>query len=244
MIATIIKADAEGRYLDRVLDVMRGGGLAISPTTTNYNLICDATNPVAVEKVFEVKKRTKWGPLPVSIPYPSDADRYVQLPAWFDNSVLDKMLPGEISFIFREKLEFPERLTCGSHTVAISCTTHPVFRSIVKGMNRPVAATSANLSGQGNIFVTLQKAVEDIGDLVDVIVDAGPSAAELAGAGDRVNTIIDCTFETPYLVRPGWVTLDEVLKHFPSLITDVKAYQAVVQERSAKAAAGGAGAAA
>jgi tRNA A37 threonylcarbamoyladenosine synthetase subunit TsaC/SUA5/YrdC len=84
--------------------------------------------------------------------------------------------------------------------------------------------------------VTLQKAVEDIGELVDVIVDAGPSAAELAGQGDRVNTIIDCTFATPYLVRPGWVPLEEVLRHFPDLITDVKAYQAVVEERAAQSA--------
>ena len=234
MNAHIIKVDAEGRYLDQVLDVLRKGGLAVSPTTTNYNLICDATNSEAVERVFDVKKRTKWGPLPVSLPYPLDAEVYAKLPDWFDVGILEKMLPGEISFIFREKFAFPERLTCNSHTVAISCTTHPVFRSIVKGMNRPIAATSGNLSGQGNIFVTLQKAVEDIGDLVDVIVDAGPSEAELAGAGDRVNTIIDCTFETPYLVRPGWVALEEVLNYFPNLITDVNAYQTVIQERSGR----------
>jgi L-threonylcarbamoyladenylate synthase len=235
MVAPILRADAEGRFLGKVLDVLRGGGLAISPTTTNYNLICDATNPQAVEKVFEVKKRTKWGPLPVSLPYPQDAERYVQIPDWFDRTILDRMLPGEISFIFRQKFDFPDRLTCGSRTVAVSCTTHPVFRSIVVGMGRPMAATSANLSGQGNIFVTLEKAIEDIGELVDVIVDAGPTAAEVAGQGDRVNTIIDLTFETPYLVRPGWVPLAQVLRYVPNLVSDVGAYQAALRERVARA---------
>ena len=233
MSTPIIKADLQGQYLDKVGDVLRGGGLVISPTTTNYNLICDATNAEAVEKVFEVKKRTKWGPLPVSLPYPSSAGRYVHIPDSFDHSVLDEMLPGEISLIFRQKFTFPDRLTCGSRTVAISCTTHPVFRSIVKVMDRPIAATSANLSGQGNIFVTLQKAIEDLGELVDVIVDAGPSDAELAGRGDRVNTIVDLTFDVPYLVRPGWVPLQDVLKYFPNLIVDVNAYRAALQERVA-----------
>ncbi len=231
MVAPIIKTDAYGNDLAKVLDVLRRGGLAISPTNTNYNLICDATNADAVERVFEVKKRTKWGPLPVSLPYPNEAPLYADIPTWFDRGILEKMLPGEISFIFRQKYPFPDRLTCGSKTVAISCTTHPVFRSIVVGMGCPMAATSANLSGQGNIFVTLQKAIEDLGELVDVIVDAGPSVAEIAGNGDRVNTIIDLTFETPYLVRPGWVPLAEVLRHFPNLNTNVQSYQALLKQR-------------
>ncbi len=237
MAAPIIKVDAGGRYLPQVLEVLRGGGLAISPTTTNYNLICDATNAEAVEKVFEVKKRTKWGPLPVSLPHPKEAARYVDIPEWFDQGILEAMLPGEISFIFRQKFPFPDRLTCGSRTVAISCTTHPVFRSIVVGMERPIAATSANLSGQGNIFVPLQKAVDDLGELVDVVVDAGPTAAELAGQGDRVNTIIDLTFDTPYLVRPGWVPLSEVLRFVPNLNSSVEAHQAALAQRVAQTSA-------
>lgn len=231
MAAPIIQADARGGHLSKVLEVLRGGGLVISPTTTNYNLICDATNAQAVEKIFEVKRRTKFGPLPVSLPHPREAAHYVHIPAWFERDILEKMLPGEISFIFRQKYPFPDRLTCGSGTVAVSCTTHPVFRSIVVGMGRPVAATSANLSGQGDIFVTLDKAIADLGDLVDVIVDAGPSAAEIAGQGDRVNTIIDLTFETPYLVRPGWVPLAEVMRYVPNLDTDVGAYQAALRQR-------------
>lgn len=231
MVAPIVKVGVGASDLSGVLDIIRSGGLVIAPTTTNYNLICDATNALAVERVFEVKKRTKWGPLPISLPHPDEAARYVEFPKGFDQDILRKLLPGEISFIFRQKYGFPDRLTCGSRTVAISCTTHPVFRAIVVGAARPIAATSANLSGQGNIFVTLQKAVDDLGELVDVVVDAGPSAAELAGQGDRVNTIIDLTFERPYLVRSGWVALSTVLQHFPTLHTDPLAYQAALKQR-------------
>lgn len=229
MNAPIIKAT--GDYRSRAVEVLKAGGLVISPTTTNYNLICDATNESAIQRIFDVKKRVKFGPLPVSLPYPEMADRYVDIPDWVDRSVLTDLLPGEISFVFRQKYPFPDQLTCGLHSVAISCTTHPIFRSLVTGVGGPIAATSANLSGQGNIFVPLSKAIEDIGDAVDLIIDAGPTAAELAGAGDRVNTIIDLTFDVPYLVRPGWVSLDRVLPYFPNLQTDTVLYQALLAQR-------------
>ena len=232
MIAPIVKSDED--FLPRAIEVLKRGGLVISPTTTNYNLICDPTNAAAVSRIFAVKQRVKFGPLPVSLPHPGVAGRYVELPEWFNHAVLDDLLPGEISFVFKQKYPFPDQLTCGLHSVAISCTTHPIFRMLTQGLDGPIAATSANLSGQGNIFVPLAKAIEDIGDLVDLIIDAGPTAAELAGSGDRVNTIIDLTFDRPYLVRAGWVGLDKVKPYFPDLVTDTARYQQVLAQRVAE----------
>jgi L-threonylcarbamoyladenylate synthase len=230
---TVLKLKADANCVAAAIDILARGGVVVSPTTTNYNLICDATCEAAVERVFAIKRRTKLGPLPVSLPDPGSASDYVVLPAWFDRRILRRMLPGEISFVFQQKYPFPDRLTCGLRTVAISCTTHPVFRAIVKGLDRPVAATSANLSGQGNIFVSLEKAEADVGAEVDLLVDAGPTEAERAGGGDQVNTIVDLTFERPFLVRPGWVPLNRVLEAFPTLDTDTIAYQAALHARAA-----------
>ena len=65
--APIVKA---GEHLAPAVEVLKGGGLVISPTTTNYNILCDATNPDAVARVFQVKERVKVAPLPVSLPEP------------------------------------------------------------------------------------------------------------------------------------------------------------------------------
>lgn len=219
---------ASGEYLHRALQTLRRGGLVISPTTTNYNLLCDATNAHAVARVFEVKRRVKYGPLPVSVPWPNLIRNYVHLRSDADQHMLDELLPGEASFIYRQKYPFPDQLTCGSRTVAVSCTTHPVMRSIVVGMNGPIAATSANLSGQGDIFVPLTKAIADIGHLVDLIVDGGPTEAEIAGTGDRVNTIVDLTFDVPWLVRRGWVGVEKLRHHLPDLVEDPEAYAAMI----------------
>jgi L-threonylcarbamoyladenylate synthase len=223
---------ADDAYLEPALEILKKGGIIISPTTTNYNILCDATNPESVQRVFQAKKRTKVGPLPVSLPYPQLAREYVHIPPWFDSQILEALLPGEISFIFEQKYPFPDQLTCGLRTVSISCTTHPLMRSIVIGMEGPVAATSANLSGQGDIFVSLEKAISDLGSEVDLIIDSGPTEAQLATHVEhRSNTIIDLTFEPPYLCRKGWIPLSAVFPYFPTLNTDISEYKQRLNER-------------
>jgi L-threonylcarbamoyladenylate synthase len=107
---------------------------------------------------------------------------------------------------------------------------------MVVAMDCPIAATSANLSGQGDIFVCLDKAIADIGNDVDLIIDAGATPAQHAASADRVNTIIDLTFESPYLVRPGWVGLEQVRKYFPTLRTDVEEYRRLLAQRAREVA--------
>lgn len=232
MTAELIRAGADATA--RAGAVVRDGGLVITRTATNYNVVCDATSESAVRRVFEAKRRVKLGPLPVSLPYPSDIPAYVDVPDSFDQKIFDALLPGEVSFIFWQKYPFPEQLTCGLHTVAVSCTSDPVFRSLVKEVGGPVAATSANVSGQGNIFVDLAKAVADLGEEVDLIVDAGETeAAASPDHADRVNTIIDLTFDRPYLCRRGWVTTDAIKDFIPDLDTDIDAYRELLTHRSA-----------
>jgi L-threonylcarbamoyladenylate synthase len=234
MTAPVLKAGPAAT--DEAIAVVRRGGLVITPTATNYNLICDATNADAVRRVFEVKRRVKMGPLPVSLPQPSDLVEYGEVPPSFDVRAFDALLPGEVSFIFRQRYPFPDQLSCGLRTVALSVTSDPVFRSIVVGVG-PTAATSANLSGQGNIYVTLEKAIEDLGDAVDLIVDAGPTAsASATDHPDRVNTIVDLTFDPPFLCRRGWVPTAELAPWLPELVYNPPLYQQKLAERAAAAA--------
>jgi L-threonylcarbamoyladenylate synthase len=224
--------------ISQAVSIVSGGGLVISPTATNYNLICDARNARAVSRVFDVKQRVKLGPLPVSLPYPDDIPSYVHVPDAFDARAFGELLPGEVSFVFWQKYPFPEQLTCGLRTVAVSCTSDPVFRRIVVGTGGPVAATSANLSGQGNVFVDLGKAIRELGDQVDLIVDAGPTQAQAHPEHtDRVNTIVDMTFDPPELCREGWVPVERIRQFIPGLRVDPARYKELLARRAQDAAA-------
>lgn len=222
-----------GPFLEQTLAVLADGGLVISPTVTNYNLICDATNPAAIDRVFAVKRRGQLGPLGVGVPTPADIPAYVEIPEGFPLAAFDALLPGEINFIFEKKYPFPPQLTCGFPTLAISVSSHVDLGPLIARYGKPIAATSANISGQGNIFVPLEKAIEDLGDEVDLILDGGPTVAQAYGEHPgRVNTVVDFTMGRPWLVRAGWVPLERVLEHFPDLDTDTEAYKRSFQERA------------
>lgn len=235
MTAPIVRPDQEG--MSRAVEILLAGGLVITPTVTNYNLVGDATNRATVERIFEVKKRAKLGPLPVSLPSPEAIRHYVEVPESFPEGALEALLPGEVSFVFRQRYPFPDRLTCGLRTVAVSVTSDRVFRSLVVGAHRPIAATSANLSGQGDIHVDLAKAVSDIGEGVDLVIDAGPTEASASPEHrHRVNTIVDFTFGEPHLCRRGWVPTDALRVWFPSLVEDEESYRDLLAKRAALSA--------
>lgn len=238
MTAPVLTASPDG--IDRAAATLRDGGLVISPTATNYNILCDARNADAVARVFEVKRRVKLGPLPVSLPYPHEIPRYVRIPESFDSRAFDELLPGEVSFVFWQKYPFPDQLSCGLRTVAVSCTSHPVMRAIVVGSGGPVAATSANISGQGNVFVDLGKAMADVGDEVDLIIDAGQTEAHAHPEhAHRVNTIVDLTFDPPQLCRRGWVPTEKITPFTPGLVDDPDMYRKLVARRAAESAGPG-----
>ncbi len=219
-------------FLERTLEVLDRGGLVISPTVTNYILICDATNEEAVRRVFEVKKRRQSGPLCVAVPRVVDIPVHAQLPEGFPLKALDALLPGEINFIFRHRNQFPRQLVSGLPTMAVTVSSDRDFGLIAREYGRPLAGTSANISGQGNIFVSLDKARRDIGDKVDLILDGGPTIAQAyAEHKDRVNTVVDFTLGRPWLVREGWVPTARLLELFPDLNTDTEAYAEQFRQR-------------
>lgn len=230
MVAPIVKTSEP--FLERTLEVLAGGGLVISPSVTNYILVCDALNEAAVKRVFEVKQRSQAGPLAVAVPTAASVPTYVHLPDGFPEGALDALFPGEISLIFNLKYPFPPELTRGLSTLAINVSSDHVFGRVVREYGKPLAGTSANISGQGNIFVSLEKAIADIGDKVDLILDGGPTVAQASEEHpNRVNTIIDFTLGDPWLVREGWVPVERVRELFPNLNTDVEGYRRAFRER-------------
>ncbi|WP_259782105.1 L-threonylcarbamoyladenylate synthase [Aestuariispira ectoiniformans] len=221
-----------GPFLERAVQVLSEGGLVITPSVTNYILVCDATNRDAVRRVFDVKKRRQTGPLSVALPDTSDIGQYVHIPDWVSQYALDSLFPGEIAMIFRHKYPFPRELVSGLPTLAITISSDRNFGPLVKEYGKPLAGTSANISGQGNIFVSLDKAMEDIGDKVDLILDGGPTVAQaFAEHTDRVNTLVDFTQGEPWLVRKGWVPVEKIQQFFPNLNLDTDAYSAGFEER-------------
>lgn len=221
-------------FVDVAIEVYKKGGVIICPSTTNYILTCDATNAAALDRIFEIKRRNRQtAPLCIALPDIQALPKYVKLPEKFPAEAVSKLLPGEMVLIFEPNYDFPKQLFANFKTLGVTVSPDRDFGRLVAAYGKPLAGTSANISGQGNVFVSLDKALSDIGDEVDLVLDGGPTMAEaFVDHKDRVNTIVDLTQGgRPWLVRKGFVPTEKVQEIFPDLDTDVDAYKLCLQER-------------
>lgn len=222
--------------LDVAAEALAKGGTVVVPSYTNYSLICDAEDADAIGRVYKAKERTKFGPLTLAVPAIDDVARYVRLIPTFGLAELHEVWPAEVSFIFELTHPFPPRMTMGAGTVAVMFHPPCALQRLLATYGRPVALTSANLSGQGNIVVTREKAIEDVGDRVDVVVvnDRDDEVADVTVDGlNPSNTIADLSFSPPFLVRAGAYTPADLRRWIPDLVLDTAAYKDALDARIA-----------
>ena len=189
--------------------ILKKGGVVILPTDTNYNVITHMHSKEGVDRIFEMKKRESLSPLTLWLGDSVELLDYAYVtPQTMD--LVKQIWPEKISFILHQKKTVPDYVTRGFGTVAATLHIHPVLRKVAHLLGMPFVGTSANLSGTGNV-PDVRKAVEHIGEQVDLIIDAGLSKI------DGANTIVDFTFNPPLLAREGAYPLDRVIELIPDI---------------------------
>lgn len=177
-------------------ELIRSGGVVAFPTQCLYGLGVDAFNPDAVDRVFEIKKRSAKKPLLVLITEYADLAMLVANIPPAAHSIIKALWPGHVTLIFQANPALPVNLTAGTGKIGIRMARHPVARELVRAAGGPITATSANVSGTAGCA-----RVPDIGPIltekVDLVLDAGPLKG---GAG---STIVDVTVNPPQILREG-----------------------------------------
>ena len=196
------------REIARAAAAIARGELVAFPTETVYGLGADATNDLAVAKVYEAKGRPGFNPLIVHVASLADALRLGQ----FDDTARrlgQAFWPGPLTIVVRRAAHSAISLLAGAGlpSVAIRVPRHPVALELLKAAGRPIVAPSANPSGRISP-TTADHVRRGLGNKVAVILDAGPCPVGLE------STIIDCQGEAPRLLRPGGLarqTIEECL---------------------------------
>lgn len=180
--------------------LLRAGKLVAFPTETVYGLGANALDPVAVERIFTAKGRPATNPLIVHVAEPRDAASLTQ--DWTPTAakLAEQFWPGPLTLVLPKRAEVPEIVTAGGATVAIRCPNHPVALALIREAGVPVAAPSANRSGELSP-TTAEHVARSLGDRVDLILDGGPCP------GGVESTVVDLTGPTVRLLRPGLITL-------------------------------------
>ncbi len=152
----ILKKSKEALLL--AVKILEKGGVVICPTDTVYGFLVDAGNKKAVEKIYKIKKRSKSKPLPVFVKDLKMAKELAEIDAR-QAKILRKFWPGKYTFVLKLKvikLSGYKVYGVDKKTIALRIPKHPFLQKLLKKINRPLAQTSANLSGQETLKSTEQ----------------------------------------------------------------------------------------
>jgi L-threonylcarbamoyladenylate synthase len=185
---------------------LKSGSLVAFPTETVYGLGADATNAVAVARIYSVKGRPADHPLIVHISSMQGiADWAADIPD-YAIALARAYWPGPMTLIFKRSELAKDFVTGGQETVGLRVPDHVVAQALLKAFEsiggKGIAAPSANRFGHVSP-TTAQAVSEELSAYLaanDVVLDGGPS---LVGVE---STIIDCTSDLPRILRPGAIT--------------------------------------
>ena len=175
------------------------------PTETVYGLAGNAYSNKSVKKIFNLKKRPAFNPLIIHYKNLKDLkndaicnDRFIKL--------YKILCPGPITFVLNKipKSKISKIANAGKKTIAVRIPRHEVAKKLLKMLNVPLAAPSANISSK--LSPTCAKdVVDEFGNKVKFILDGGKCKIGLE------STIIDLTGK-PKILRPGSITAEKIQK--------------------------------
>ncbi len=186
------------RSIQKVVEVLREGGLLIYPTDTVYGLGCDIFNTKAIEKVARIKgiklKDANFSFICHDFSHLSDYTRPIGN-AHF--KLLRKNLPGPFTFILPASNNVPKLFKKGKKTVGIRIPQNSIILDIVKSFGHPILTTSIHDEDEVLEYTTDPELIYDkFKQQVDVVIDGG--------YGHNVpSTVVDCTDIEPAIIRQG-----------------------------------------
>lgn len=183
--------------------VVRSGGLVVYPTDTVYGLGADPLNEAAVNRAFEAKRREA-KPMPVLVSNIEAAKRLVYVNEEAE-ALMRIFWPGPLTIVLPSRGVVPSRVTAGLPSLGVRMPSHPVALRLIEACGGALIGTSANISGRPPPK-TVEEALLQIGDAVDLAIDAGPAPHGMP------STVVDLSSGEPRLVREGPLSWGEVLR--------------------------------
>jgi L-threonylcarbamoyladenylate synthase len=201
--------------------VLATGGLVAFPTETVYGLGADACNQLAVARIYTVKGRPADHPLIIHVASIDGLGAWARDVPEYAISLARDFWPGPMTLIVKRSELAGDFVTGGQDTVGVRVPNHPVALGLLEAFERSggkgIAAPSANRFG--HVSPTTAQAVSDeLSDYLidgDQILDGGPCDVGVE------STIIDCTGDTPKILRPGAITEEMITKNTGLLVVGV-----------------------
>lgn len=192
-----------GTDIELAASILRSGDVVVIPTETVYGLSANAFNPEAVKKIFAIKKRPLFNPLIVHSDSLTKVEQYVAEFPLKAKKLSEKFWPGPLTIVLKKSNIISEIVTGGNSTVAVRIPNHPLTIALLKLLDFPLAAPSANPFG----FIsptTPQHVEEQLGDKIKYILDGGKCMVGIE------STIIGFFEDEPEILRFGGISIEDI----------------------------------
>ena len=180
---------ADPSHIARAADRLRAGAVIAFPTDTLYGVGARATDPAAVARLYQVKRRPSGQPMVWLVTDQAQVERFAVVSA-AATELMARFWPGPLTLVL------PARGPTTMRTIAVRAPDHPVPMALLRALSEPIASSSANTTGQPPP-VDAGQVIAGLGDDLELVLDSGPSRI------GQPSTILDLSGATPRILRHG-----------------------------------------
>ena len=198
MFLRIYSENPSYKEIKKVVNCLKNGGVIIYPTDTVYGIGCDVNNKKAMERVCRIKgldiKKHNLSFVCYDLSHIAEFTTQLSTSTY---KLMKKTLPGPYTFILKANSSIPKLFKNSKKEIGIRIPDNNTTREIVKELGNPIATTSVKDKDMLIEYSTDPELIyEHFNKLVDIVIDGG--------YGDAIpSTIIDCTNNTPEIIREG-----------------------------------------
>ena len=190
--------------INKAVDVLNRGGIIIAPTDTVWGLMCDYSSEQAVKSIHNVKKSPQ-KPMAVLIDSLDKAGQLgLEIPATM-KPIADYYWPGPLTLILKSKREDLGYLAGEGNSIGVRIPDTEELRELIRRYDKPLAATSANISGQRQPE-SFADITDDISMSADFICRFNVKPSGIA------STVVDCTGDVFQIIREGIIDKEKLEK--------------------------------
>ena len=179
-----------------MVQILRNGGLVALPTETVYGLAADSCNSMAVEGIYSAKGRAENKPLSVLVTGMDMVESVCRNIPPVAYKLAKAFWPGPLTLVLPNAEVVAPAVTAGGETLGVRCPDHPLTLEVIRCLERPLAAPSANLSGEQSPK-DASAVLAGLDGRIDAVMDGGSCTVAIE------STIVDLAGTTPKILRHG-----------------------------------------
>lgn len=207
MLVMRVSEVGKAKAIAEAIKVINNGGIVSFPTETFYGLGVKYDNILALNMLYEIKKRPKEKAMPLIIGDTKMLGLVASSVSDIAEKLMDKFWPGPLTILLNATEDLSEFVVGEAGKVAVRMPGESFALDLARALEFPITATSANISGTLSAD-TPGNVVMHFGESLDLLLDAGNTP------GGKPSTIVDASGDEIRIMRPGVIPTEEILRLF------------------------------